>query len=200
MEKIFVPGAPGTATPQEKLFHTIRSLGINQSDVTQVTTRTIYDTLSLVNGGNTFNFFQGVNNRAFPLTNLSQNRLEVGEAMIIQRISFSALLFDAGTGTYLMTGPLSNIANSFMQSLLNIRVANSVILKDFHVAHMFDLFNEFSEQDNQEPYEFKTLLTIPSLQEFVATLRINDPAPIALQYLRLTLQGVGIIYRTQSAL
>lgn len=199
MENLFVPGAPGTATEQQKILSVTRNLGIQDADIMQVTTRTIFDTRP-IDGSNPIIFFSGCNNRAFPLTNLSQNRLEVGEALIIKRIYFSSLTNTGGLGVYSMNGGLSKEAISFMQSLLNIVVANSLVLKDFQVLNMWSKFNEDSKQADQEAHELKTLICIPSMQEFYATLKLNDPTAIALDYIRFTIEGVGIIYRTNQTL
>jgi len=58
----------------------------------QGTTRYIYDALdgvAAVNSG--YNFFQGVSNRVYPLSNINQNRFEAGESLTVQGIQLFAI-------------------------------------------------------------------------------------------------------------
>jgi len=197
MENIFIPGMPGNATPQQKILAVTRSLGIRDTDLMQPTTRNIYDTLPR-DGRTVFNFFQGCNNRDYPLTNLSQNKMEVGEAMISHKITFTSVA--AAAGIYTPEQSMLNLGGGYSQSLLNVSVANSIVLKDFQVLNMAPTFNQYSNYEDHAPYFLSTLLTLPSLQEFIFTLKITDPAPVADAYLKINVEGVGILYKTYGSL
>jgi len=51
----------------------------------QGTTFTIYDTISLTGSPNVLNFFENLNNKGFPFTNLTRNSFTDAEAMVVQR-------------------------------------------------------------------------------------------------------------------
>lgn len=197
------PGAPGTATPQEKILSVSKGLGIEGMDVLQATTRSIYDTLP-VDGRLQFDFFKGCNNRAFPDTNLSQNKLEVGEAFIVETMHVSGIVKAAGVVTDVINlGAIINNGSYTADFTLNI--ANSTVVKPISLVSLFSPFNPASNWNTvdgltHEPYQFRTMLTIPSLQEFIASLQFQALAVTADNFIRLTLEGIGVIYRPSRSL
>jgi hypothetical protein len=66
----------------------------------QPTTQAIYDTFDLSQASSTGNFtipfFQGVNAKVFPFTNLSQNRLTAGKSFAVQQFYLSIFTVAAG--------------------------------------------------------------------------------------------------------
>ena len=66
----------------------------------QPTTQAIYDTFDLsgasTSGNFTIPFFQGVNSKTFPFTNLSQNRLTAGRSFAVQQFYFSVITIASG--------------------------------------------------------------------------------------------------------
>jgi len=190
--------APGTATPQEKMLAVCSALGIRTEDIIQATSRAVYDTLPM-DGRTTFEFFKGCNNRAFPFTNLPQNKLEVGEAMVIEWMALSTAvsavppIIDSSGGLF-----VGGDVNVYSASI-DVEVANSVVLKDISTAQIRDLNNENSNYVTNEPYKLKTLVVIPSLQEFIVTLRQAAAIVVATTYMRLSLSGTGFIYRTNKS-
>lgn len=192
-------GAAGTATGAQKILAVAASLGIAGMDIMQATTRTIYDSLPMTAGALVFNFFDGCNARAFPNTNLSNNRLEVGEFMIVESLTLMTMT-QAVVGTVTAVGVLSAVATSYYASDFSLNVANKIILKPMSLGNLYALFNKDSNFATNENFRFATLLTIPSLQPFVATWRQTDATARANTYVKCTLEGMGVIYNAGQAL
>ena len=194
------PGAPGTATPQEKILAVSEGLGIQGMEIMQATTRTIYDSLP-VDGRTVFEFFKGCNSRAFPFTNLPANRLEVGEAMIIEYMSLQFLTSAVqGVGPVTATGTLGTTSTSYYASDFSFNVANVTTLKPISLGQMDARFNKDAKFATNDSYHFLSMLTIPELQQFVATLQTTDATARGTLTLKLTLEGIGVIYRPKRAL
>jgi len=184
-------GRPGTATPQEKIISVARHLGIDGADKMQATTRTIYDALPM-DGRTVFSFFQGCNARTFPNTNLSENKLQVGEFMIVQYMSLQVMTLAVGIITVIT--PLDTVSTGYYASDFRLNVANTTVLKPLSIGQMFAPFNKSSDFATQSAYEFLSMITIPPLQEFVATLTTTDTTVHAGQFLKLTFEGLGSIF------
>jgi hypothetical protein len=73
---------------QQKLKYVAQELGLSTLDQMQGTTRNVFDTLANPNAANqSFDFFKNVGQRAFPNTNISDNRFQVNEALLIEYIN-----------------------------------------------------------------------------------------------------------------
>jgi len=84
---------------QQKLMYVAQELGLSTLDQMQGTTRNVFDTLENPNTANTaFDFFKSVGQRAFPNTNISDNRFQVNEALLIEYINVYKTTLD-GAGT-----------------------------------------------------------------------------------------------------
>jgi len=193
--KYYNEGAPGTATQQAKILAVCRALGISHTSVMQATSRALYDSLPM-DGRTTFEFFKGCNNREFPFTNLSQNRLEVGEAMVIEWITMGTAIAEVPPIVTASGGLFAGGDINVYSGSIDIEVANSLVLKDLSTANIRDLNNESSNYVTNEPYHLRTLIVIPSLQEFNVILRQAAAIAVPTGYLRMCISGTGIIYRT----
>ncbi len=193
------PGAPGTATAQEKILAVAAGLGVEGMDIMQGTTRTIYDSLPMTAGALVFNFFDGCNARAFPNTNLSNNRLEVGEAMAVEYLTLQTMT-QAVVGTVTAVGVLGAVATSYYASDISLAIANQVVLKPTSIGQLYALFNKDSKFATNENFRFSSILTIPPLQPFVLTWRQTDATARANTYVKATLEGFGVIYRPKRGL
>lgn len=191
-------GMPGTATAADKVLATSQALGIRGMELQQGTTRTIYDSLPM-DGRTVFNFFDGCNARAFPNTNLPSNRLEVGEAMVVQYLTLQTMT-QAVLGTVTAIGVLSATATSYYASDFSLNIANQVVLKPISMGQLYALFNKDANFTTNESFRFATLIVIPALQQFVATLRTSDATVRANTYMKCTLEGMGAIYSAKRPL
>lgn len=83
---------PGT--PQSKAIGVNDKFGNFGIKEQQGTTRIIYDALPLVAGRTTYEFFKNCKTRLFPFTNLPENKLQVGETIVIQSYYMFLILVD----------------------------------------------------------------------------------------------------------
>jgi len=198
LPSLSLSGMPGSATAQEKILAVTRGMGIRDADIQQATTRTIFDSIPFL--GNTFNFFEQCHLRTFNLTNLTENKLEVGEAMIIEQINFYGV--DVGgagdAGTMRDIGALQS--SGIYWSDLSIQIANQLVLKDFPLTLLQDINNKDSQFLLHQPLKLDTLLCIPSLQEFIVRLKINQAGVNAGSSIVCALTGTGIIYKSPRSL
>lgn len=181
-------------TQAQKLVEKARRLGNPAISKMQGTTRTIYDTLP-IDGRTVYQFFENCGARAFPRTNLTQNQLSVGETMVIKRMSLSVITFDAVTGAATGVAALSAsaAAAAFYAGDFSLNTGNNTVIKPFSMVHLMAQFNKDSHSTNNENLRFYTDITLQSLTEFVAILKVPAIAAIANKELRLTIEGVGSI-------
>jgi hypothetical protein len=98
----------------------------------QGTTRYIYDALdgvAAVNSG--YNFFQGVSNRVYPLSNINQNRFEAGESLAVQGIQ----LFTIATYTGATQSAATAVIGAFpTTAVVNLFIGNQRVLKNMELG------------------------------------------------------------------
>lgn len=179
-------------TPNQKIAAVNAKFGNKGIRKQQGTTRVIYDTLTLTTTASTFRFFEGVNTRAFPDTNVGQSGsgLQVGEALAIDRIYLSLVETLAGNFvdvTSIFARPDIEIGD------LTIKIANTIVLKPIPLSSFRFDFNKSSKFAADANFEFDTSIIIPPLLEFVVEVRTLVVAGAANFALRLTIAGVGSI-------
>jgi len=156
----------------------------------QQTTRYIYDSVTTVAGQSTFNFFQTFAGKTDLQSNLTTNKLDSSESMVIKSLYF------AGNITPFLIG----------HSNLNITVGNQVVLKDFNVAFnasnrglAFDrLHSGFNDAVIVE-VRLLTDIVIPPQVNFKATLELAEGSQVLVdESLTLGLKGYGTIFSAGS--
>lgn len=158
----------------------------------QGTTRVIYDSL-LLDGSTEFRFFEGSNNRNFPLTNMGAdgNKLSVGGAMAIERAYFSIFTYNGTNVTSIV--PLDTLFPDLMIGELGIELANRLVLKQVPALSFTPDFNKNATFDSYNNFEFDTQLVIQPLLQFAFPFKTNTNVAVLNTYLRLTVEGVGAI-------
>jgi hypothetical protein len=155
----------------------------------QQTTRYIYDSVTAAAGQTNFNFFQTFAGKTDLQSNLTTNKLDSSESMVIKSI------FVATNITQGLTG-MSN---------LNITVGNQVVLKDFNLAFnstnrgvSFDrLHSGFSGADVLE-VRLLTDIVIPPQVNFKATLELAEGGTLVGENITLGFKGYGTIFSAGS--
>jgi len=194
------------ATPQNKLIRTGANFGYPGIRKMQGSTLIIYDFLPM-DGRTLFEFFKSVRTRTFPFTNLPENKLQVAESTILQRMYLSMITVDAETGFVDNSQELDFAGLSFFyRSDLNFFIANNQVLKPLNVQSFQPEFNYASqwggitsEAQNQSTrlgnavWHAETLINIPPLIEFLANLRTDGYTPIENAFLGLTIEGTAAI-------
>jgi hypothetical protein len=210
-----------SGTANRKIVRVGKQMGMPNIAEQQGTTRIIYDALPLQSSGvsQTLQFFQNVNNRKFPFTNLNQNKLNKGETLSLQYFSFQILSCAAGTDRVLNIFPLDNIAGgtqALYRSDLSILIAEDTVVKKLPLQSMYAPFNKDAKFYGQvlvnpgvpaleanlgfphDAFRFVNPIIIPQDLEFVMPLQLPaftgafDPA--ADFYLMMTMEGLGTLF------
>lgn len=176
-------------TPQGKMIRTSNKFGNRGLAKQQGTTRIIYDTLPH-DGRTEYRFFEGVGTRNFPLTNLTENKLSVGEVMTIERVYLAFFGFPAGTPTPFQA---INANPDFLEGTFEFNQGNVDIVKPIAVLSWASIFNKGAEYADSTNFEMDTQLVIQPLIEFTALVRINDSVVVADEQVRLVIEGAGAI-------
>jgi len=155
----------------------------------QQTTRTIFDTVTAsAVGAVQYNFFQTFNGKTALETNLTTNKLDSSESMVIKSIY---LVIDEGTeGTLTAQGMMN----------LNIIVGNQVVLKDFPINFnaggrgvAFDRLHSGPDANIVE-VRLATDIVIPPQVNFQANLLLAETTSVADTKLTMELKGYGVIF------
>ena len=118
-----------------KFLQANRVLG-SQMDQMQGTTRVIFDTIDFTNR-TTYDFFSEVSGKAttlvnnLPATNISENRFEPGEGMVIKEIGLANLDNGADPAT-----PVDMNTSVIGLGLINITIGNNRVIKDLPILSM----------------------------------------------------------------
>jgi hypothetical protein len=175
------------ANQVSKLNYVDAKLGAPTSG--QQTTRYIYDSVSPGVGGTNVTFFQNFAGKTQFQTNLTTNKLDSMESMVIKSI-YIALA--AGTaGTLNLTGHLN----------LNIYVGNQCVLKDFDPSYnstnrglAFDRLHSSANDSTTLEVRLLTDIIIPPQVNFKATLELAENTAVVDTSITLGLKGYGKIF------
>jgi hypothetical protein len=171
-----------------KLNEVNSKLGATRSG--QQTTRNIYDTVSLPAGQTQMEFFTELGNKNEFQTNLTTNKLDSSESMVVKSIFM--------TSSRDLVGAPGFMKNHF---LLNLYVGNQCVLKDFNATFnctargvAFDRIHNTNELDNNWEARLLTDIIIPPQTAVKATFRLATNASTQVEQVRLSLKGYGIIF------
>jgi len=155
----------------------------------QQTTRYIYDTIVAVANQTTFNFFQTFAGKTDLQSNLTTNKLDSSESMVIKSIYMSANLAQGLAG----------------HSNLNITVGNQVVLKDFNLAFnatnrgvSYDRLHSGFNSSAEIEVRLLTDIVIPPQVNFKATVELAEGGTLADNSITLGLKGYGTIFSAGS--
>ena len=179
------------ANQVSKLAYVDSKLGVSLPG--QQTTRVIYDSINAAAGQGFYEFFTNFAGKTEFQTNLTTNKLDSAESMVIKSIQIIGNF--NGTPT---AASLSNHLN------LNITVGNQVVLKDFDPsfnssirALSFDRLHSGYNGDSGLNLEVRLLtdIVIPPQVNFKATLQLSDAVNVAVNDdITIVLKGYGRIF------
>ena len=172
------------ANQVQKVAYVDSKLGVSLPG--QQTTRVIYDSVNAAAGQQFFQFFTNFAGKNQFQTNLTTNKLDSAESMVIKSIQI------------VMNSATSNLADHL---LLNISVGNQVVLKDFDPSFncssrglSFDrLHTGFNSTTNLE-VRLLTEIVIPPQVNFKAELQISNALLAAEDDVTIILKGYGRIF------
>jgi len=155
----------------------------------QQTTRYIYDSVDAIAGQTNFTFFQTFAGKTDLQSNLTTNKLDSSESMVIKSIYLASNI----------TQGLSGHSN------LNIIVGNQVVLKDFNVAFnatnrgvSFDRLHCSNSDDDIIEVRLLTDIVIPPQVNFKATLELAEGGTLVDESITLGFKGYGTIFSAGS--
>jgi hypothetical protein len=172
------------ANQVQKLSYVDSKLGVSLPG--QQTTRVIYDSINAAAGQQFFQFFTNFAGKTQFQTNLTTNKLDSAESMVIKSVQ---IIINSAT---------SNIEDHLN---LNITVGNQVVLKDFDPSFncssrglSFDrLHSGFNSPTNLE-VRLLTEIVIPPQVNFKAELQISNALVAVNDDVTIILKGYGRIF------
>jgi hypothetical protein len=172
------------ANQVQKLSYVDSKLGVSLPG--QQTTRVIYDSVNAAAGQQFFQFFTNFAGKNDLQTNLTTNKLDSGESMVIKSVQI------------IMNSAVSNLVDHLN---LNITVGNQVVLKDFDPSFncssrglAFDrLHSGFNSETNLE-VRLLTEIVIPPQVNFKAELQISNALVAVNDDVTIILKGYGRIF------
>jgi hypothetical protein len=177
------------ANQVQKLAYVDAKLGVGLPG--QQTTRVVYDSVTASAGQGFYEFFTNFAGKTEFQTNLTTNKLDSAESMVIKSIQIIGRF--AGSPTPATLAAHLN---------LNIQVGNEVVVKDFDPSFnasnrglAFDrLHSGLNSGDNLE-LRLLTDIVIPPQVNFKATLQFSDAALVAAEdQITIVLKGYGRIF------
>jgi hypothetical protein len=172
------------ANQVQKLAYVDNKLGVSLPG--QQTTRVIYDTVISAAGQTFFQFFTNFAGKDEFQTNLTTNKLDSAESMVIKSIQI------------IMNSSTSDLRDHLN---LNITVGNQVVLKDFDPSFnstsrglSFDrLHSGFTSTTNLE-LRLLTEIVIPPQVNFKAELQLGNALMAAEDSITIIFKGYGRIF------
>jgi hypothetical protein len=177
------------ANQVNKLAYVDSKLGVSLPG--QQTTRVIYDSINAVAGQGYYEFFTNFAGKTEFQTNLTTNKLDSAESMVIKSIQI--------IGNFAGSPTPASLADHLN---LNITVGNQVVIKDFDPSFnatsrglAFDrLHSGFNSATNLE-LRLLTDIVIPPQVNFKATLQVASAALVALNDdITIVFKGYGRIF------
>lgn len=206
-----------------KIVEVAKRLGIKDLSKMQITTRQVYHALRLTTNPavQQLTFFQDVNQVKFPLGNLTNNMLQAGEAIAVERAYFSILEFQ--TGSAILVKDVTPLEfNAWSRPLLrgdfDLQIDRQSVTKLVNTTSFYAPFNKDANFGNlaidtltdpatlyaygQSVYHFDNSFVIPPQIQFTATLTIPPitvPTDLSRDYyLMLNLEGLGCLFNPKA--
>jgi hypothetical protein len=172
------------ANQVQKLAYVDNKLGVSLPG--QQTTRVIYDSVNAAAGQPFFQFFTNFAGKTEFQTNLTTNKLDSAESMVIKSVQIICAANDA-------------ILSSHMN--LNITVGNQVVLKDFDPSFnatsrglAFDRLHSSFTNGNNVEFRLLTEIVIPPQVNFKAELQLASAGLALNNDVTIILKGYGRIF------
>lgn len=200
-----------------KIAEVAKRMGISDLSKMQITTRQLYHALKITPGGvtqtQTFNFFQNVNTVNFPLTNLTDNKLQAGEAIAVERAYLSIVQTLPGNPLGVIEVQPIEFYPSFapiLRSDFDLSIDRQTVTKKVNTTSFYAPFNKDAnwgtqlfdgvqyKNYGQSIYHFDNSFVIIPQIEFSATLTTpaitTVPNPATDWYLMLNIEGLGCLF------
>ena len=212
-------------TAQQKIINRARSMGIGGMEKMQGTAQVLFDTVAVTASANRtqYSFFKNVGGKSRNFTNFQKNELIAGESLALQYINIMLLtvsnntLLNQDTTTINTVEPvgLNSVSTQLMFGMLQIKIANDVVLKDYQLIQLHPVFNDKSvgiaafdnPAANADSILGRTRIELPGAGFFLPP---NQPLEIILELppitfvansaIMMSIGDVGSIFSTRGTL
>lgn len=169
-------------TANAKLGMVNSKLGNPALKKNQGSTVEIYDyvtqTAGTIGTKQTISFFANVNTKAFPLANIQQNQLQVGESLSVEYIVFTRISQVTATGSVTeVTALLTSVAGANL-GLFSLLLDNSRIIKNNSLIRSNSVFNPKGTTGVSNVFFPDTDLVIPPQIPFTLDLTLPTNADV----------------------
>lgn len=214
---------PVQFSPNYKLVQVAQKMGVRDLSKMQITTRQLYHAIKLEpsNNSKVYTFFQGVNTTVFPFTNLTENKLQAGEAIAVERAYLTHLMVGknpAIPGNIVAVNPIEFDLNvrPVLRSDFDLQIDRQTVTKKINVTSWYAPFNKNANfasyvydaptatnfSFGQSVYHFdNSFIIIPQI-EFTATLTVpplpNVDNTLLDNYIMLTIEGLGCLFNPKA--
>ena len=161
-------------TPNAKLALVNNKLGNPGLKKNQGSSVEIWDYINVtgsIGAAQTIRFFENVNTKQLPFTNIQQNQLQVGEALAIEYIAFTRIATDK-VGMLLCTQQALVNVTGLALSQFSFLLDNSRIIKNNSLTRTNPLFNTKGQTAANSLFYPDTDLTLPPQISFTGELTI----------------------------
>lgn len=161
-------------TPNAKLALVNNRLGNPGLKKNQGSSVEIWDYINVsgtIGTAQTIRFFENVNTKQLPFTNIQQNQLQVGEALAIEYIAFTRVATDKNNGVLCTQQALVNVTGLAL-SQFSFLLDNSRIIKNNSLTRTNPLFNTKGQTASNSLFYPDTDLTLPPQISFTGELTI----------------------------
>lgn len=202
-----------------KVVSVNNKIGAKNINQMQGTTRVLYDSvlLQVSTNGTVLQFWSDVNLKKFPFTNISENKLQIGETIAIQRYSFAIMSIPIATPNFIEEIKPFDQAPAFFglyRSDMSFAIAQDTVLKKLPLHTMYAPFNKDSRFYGslqfqifggllsigvpQDVMHLDSDLVIPPQIEFTAAVQIPAitfvPNVANNYYMVMTIEGLGSLF------
>lgn len=211
-------------SPNYKLVKVAQTMGVKDLAKMQITTRQIYHAqkINASTQNQTITFFQNVNTANFPFTNLTENKLQAGEAIAVERAYLSVLAVNndpalpAPVIVDVLPAEFLQVTKPLLRGDFDLQIDRQTVTKKINTTSWFAPFNKDANfgaavlepvatvfyQTGQSVYHFDNSFVIIPQIEFTATLTIPPINPAYLPgidlYVMLNLEGLGCLFNPKA--
>jgi hypothetical protein len=118
---------------QKKLMAVASELGLSTLDQMQGSTGAVYDEITQAAGVTNFSFFRNAGSHPFPASNLSSNRFEANEALLIEALAVYTRPVSNTAGPSAITEGAAPDVTPII-GVLDLQIGNKRVLKDLMVS------------------------------------------------------------------
>jgi len=181
---------------QKKLMAVASELGLSTLDQMQGSTGAVYDEITQTAGVTNFTFFRNAGSHPFPASNLSSNRFEANEALLIEALAVYTRPVSGTTGPSAIIEGIAPDQTPII-GVLDLQIGNKRVLKDLMVSGncvgQAGTAKNGGDMNNVVYLAPTVGIVIPPQVEFEATVRFSRvPAAVDDEAVGLYLYGTKV--------